>query len=44
MTMRFVVVAAAAMLAVPALGAEPVTRLPGAPYRPMAAQKVTNSA
>ena len=43
MTMRFVVVAAAAMLAVPALGAEPVTRLPGAPYRPMAAQKAAVS-
>lgn len=43
MTMRFVVVAAAAMLAVPALGAGPVTRLPGAQYRPMTAQKAAVS-
>ena len=39
MTMRFVVVAAAAMLAVPALAAEPVTRVPGAQYRPATVQK-----
>ncbi|MFO1307820.1 MAG: hypothetical protein U1F64_05190 [Burkholderiales bacterium] len=37
--MRFVVVAAAAMLAVPALAAEPVTRVPGAQYRPATVQK-----
>jgi hypothetical protein len=43
MTMRFVVAALAAMLAVPVQAAEPVTRVGGAEYRPASAPKAAVS-
>ena len=43
MTMRFVIAALAAILAIPGQAAEPVTRVGGAEYRPATSLKAAES-